>query len=182
MIDLAKKQPAYLRSEEEVKELLGISDFRHMTKDGIVQFVSAIPQMDPEVAAKVIDQVPEMAKIVVDIVKEYEKEFEANNAANDSSSKEAYSVIRDALAVISKQVENEDLSDEARESLNKHLMELVDKGIGLHEKNQGFSLKNSGMFVLGTTVLGLGLYALLGANGTVKFPDFGKIAQHLPKG
>lgn len=39
-------------TEQKVLKKLGIPDFRHMTKDKIVQFASVLPRMDPEVAKK----------------------------------------------------------------------------------------------------------------------------------
>ena len=37
-------------TEDKVLRKLDIPDFRHMTKDKVVSFVSMLPQMDPEVA------------------------------------------------------------------------------------------------------------------------------------
>lgn len=48
----------YNLSEKKVLKKLGIEDFRHMTKDKIVQFASMLPQMDPEVAKKALEQFP----------------------------------------------------------------------------------------------------------------------------
>ena len=50
MSKLAKRKPARLMSEKEVLQKLGIPDFRHLSKKTAVQFISSIPQMDPEVA------------------------------------------------------------------------------------------------------------------------------------
>ena len=51
-----------LMSENDVKSMLGISDFRSISKDQIIQFVSSIPDMDKEVAIKCIEQFPEFEK------------------------------------------------------------------------------------------------------------------------
>lgn len=42
-------------TEKQVLRKLGISDFRHMTKDKVVRFVSMLPYMDPEVAKKALE-------------------------------------------------------------------------------------------------------------------------------
>ena len=71
MSKLAKRKPARLMSEKEVLQKLGIPDFRHLSKKTAVQFISSIPQMDPEVAKKALDQFPELANMALGIAKEY---------------------------------------------------------------------------------------------------------------
>ena len=46
-------------SEEDVKAKLGITDFRHLKKENIMEFMSCVPEMDKEVAMKCIEQFPE---------------------------------------------------------------------------------------------------------------------------
>lgn len=45
-------------SEKQVLEMLGIPDFRHLSKDRIMSFTSALPQMEPQVAIAALQQVP----------------------------------------------------------------------------------------------------------------------------
>jgi len=44
-----------LLTADQVKECLNIPDFRHLTKDKLIEFVSAIPDMDREVAIRIIE-------------------------------------------------------------------------------------------------------------------------------
>ena len=50
-------------SEEAVLKILDIPDFRHLTKDKAIEFVSMIPQMDPEVAIKALEQFPQLKEV-----------------------------------------------------------------------------------------------------------------------
>ena len=55
-------------SEDEVKKALNISDFRSLSKEKIMEFVSIIPKVDKEVAMSIINQFPnyvDMAKNMV---------------------------------------------------------------------------------------------------------------------
>lgn len=59
----------HLLSADEVKNKLGISDFRSISKDQIIEFVSSIPDMEKETAIKCIEQFPEFkscAGIIID--------------------------------------------------------------------------------------------------------------------
>jgi len=60
-----------LLPEKKVLKKLGIPDFRHMTKDKIVSFVSMLPRMDPEVAKAAIEQFPEFTGMAKEIVNQY---------------------------------------------------------------------------------------------------------------
>ena len=50
-------------SEQKALKLLNIPDFRHLTKDKIVEFASLLYRMDPEVAKKALEQIPEYVKL-----------------------------------------------------------------------------------------------------------------------
>lgn len=43
-----------ITSEKQLLKQLGISDFRHMTKDKLLAFTSSIDKVDPEVAKTAI--------------------------------------------------------------------------------------------------------------------------------
>lgn len=55
-------------NEEKVLKKLGIKNFRHLSKDKVVEFISMIPDMDPEVAKAAINQFPEFANTMKSIV------------------------------------------------------------------------------------------------------------------
>lgn len=47
-----------LLTEQEVKEKLGITDFRHLSKSQVIEFVSSIPNMQKDVAIACINANP----------------------------------------------------------------------------------------------------------------------------
>ena len=51
-----------LRTEEDVKRMLKVNDFRSISKNQIIEFVSSIPDMDYTCAHKCIEQFPNFAK------------------------------------------------------------------------------------------------------------------------
>ncbi len=50
-------------TEDEVKKALAIDSFRNMSKEKIMGIVSAIPNMDKEVAIKIIGHFPSYAEL-----------------------------------------------------------------------------------------------------------------------
>lgn len=48
--------------------LIGITDWRHLSKDKLINFISILPDVDNEVAIKIIEQFPEFSKNSVEMV------------------------------------------------------------------------------------------------------------------
>ena len=62
------KKSKKLMSEEDVKKALNVKDFRSLSKDKIMDFVSIIPNIDKEIAISIINQFPNYAKLSKDMV------------------------------------------------------------------------------------------------------------------
>lgn len=52
--------------EKAVLEKLNIPDFRHVSKDNVLALVSEINNADPEVALKIIEQIPELSNYLLE--------------------------------------------------------------------------------------------------------------------
>ena len=60
-----------LLTADQVKQYLNITDFRHLSKDKLIEFVSAIPEMDKDVAIRIIEQFPEFTRCATSLVDHY---------------------------------------------------------------------------------------------------------------
>lgn len=66
-----------LVNEEDVKNALKIDSFRNLSKSKIMEFVSLIPNMDKEVAIKIIEQYPTFARMSEVMVEQLSKMCDA---------------------------------------------------------------------------------------------------------
>ena len=57
--------------EKDLLKMLGIPSFRHMSKDKLASFVSALPDIDPDVAKKALEQFPDLSTAITEIVGHY---------------------------------------------------------------------------------------------------------------
>ena len=64
-------------SEQKVLHKLGIPDFRHMTKEKVVEFATILPKMDPEVAKAAIAQFPNFKDLSLALVDQYKEVIDA---------------------------------------------------------------------------------------------------------
>lgn len=108
-----------LVSIEEVKNALKIDSFRNLSKDKIMEFVSLIPNMDKEVAIKIIEQYPAFIKLSESIVAQLNKMCNTALEKNEESQRLTIQAYKQILDELSNQLRMEDISKEEREKNNK---------------------------------------------------------------
>lgn len=162
-----------LVSVEEVKNALKIDSFRNLSKDKIMEFVSLIPNMDKEVAIKIIEQYPAFAKLSESMVAQLNKMCDNALEKNEESQRLTIQAYKQILDELSNQLHMEDLSKEEREKITKQMIEIADKISIKDTENKAFidkMVKYSTGFAVGTLVLGA---AILGVN--IKGKDIPKL-------
>lgn len=97
-------------TEMQVLKKLDIPDFRHMTKDKVIAFASMLPNMNPEVAKKALEQFPDFASTSLDIMKEYKNIIEAVMEDDRESTQACYDIYNRIMDSLEKMLENENLN------------------------------------------------------------------------
>ena len=162
-----------LVSVEEVKNALKIDSFRNLSKDKIMEFVSLIPNMDKEVAIKIIEQYPAFAKLSESMVAQLNKMCDTALEKNEESQRLTMQAYKQILDELSNQLHMEDISKEEREKITKQMIEIADKISVKDTENKAFidkMVKYSTGFAIGALVLGA---AILGVN--IKGKDIPKL-------
>ena len=158
---------------EEVKNALKIDSFRNLSKDKIMEFVSLIPNMDKEVAIKIIEQYPAFAKLSESMVAQLNKMCDTALEKNEESQRLTIQAYKQILDELSNQLHMEDISKEDREKITKQMIEIADKISVKDTENKAFidkMVKYSTGFAIGALVLGA---TILGVN--IKGKDIPKL-------
>lgn len=137
-------------SEQKVLELLDIPDFRHMSKDKIVEFALMLPRMSPEVAKAALEQIPEYVKLASEIVRTYKDVIDKMFEANATDTKAFYDACNSILSILDRQLHEKNITREERDSINDRML-TVAKMIG----DKGAENKRYWISILG----GLGKFA-----------------------
>ena len=116
-----------LLTEEEVKKELGIVDFRTITKDKIMNFVSLMPKIDKELAMKIIEQFPSYSTMATSMVNNLIEVCNNALANSKNTEKEAIDGYKYVLETIRMELEKGDLTKEEREKYNNQMVEVADK-------------------------------------------------------
>lgn len=154
-----------LMTEDQVKEYLGIPDFRHASKDVLVKFVSAIPYINKDVAVKIIEQFPEFSMCAQSLVSHYSTVCEAmlqDNGRSEEAAMQGYQTTLDALKELATM---QDISIEDRHRFAETMVFVADRMAALDAENKryhaemarGLSLVIGIFFLLGSAILGVNM-------------------------
>lgn len=153
-----------LMSENEVKELLKIDDFRNMSKNKIVEFVSMIPKMDKEVALASINKFPNYAVMAKEMITELAKTLDNAIKNATDANKETLKGYMSILEGLKEELKRDDCSLEERQKINEQMMEIANKIFVTHSEHTslvGNIVQTTGKVVFGAIVVA---GAILGVN------------------
>lgn len=156
---------AQLLSEEDVKKALDIADFRNLSKEKVIEFVSQIPNMDKDLAMKIMEQYPVFAGSAREIVGFLKDVCEKALEKNETSEKEVMLGYRKVLDCLEKSLENNELSEKERQELTRLMIEVADKMSAKDAENKEFIKDIVNKFAVvsvivvafGAAVLGVGV-------------------------
>jgi hypothetical protein len=108
-------------NESAVKRKLGIPNWRNLSKDKVLKFAAAMPEMATEARLKLIEQFPafkDLGKANIDAVAEAHR---STLAANENSQNHFYKAAQDQRDALQADLARDDLSEAQRESLHDRL-------------------------------------------------------------
>ncbi|MGH2108332.1 hypothetical protein [Aerococcus urinaeequi] len=160
-----------LVSIDEVKRAMNIDDFRKISKDKIMEFVSLIPSMDKEVAIEIIKQFPSFVDFASTSIKQLDLLVEEGIKSNEHSnnkSLEAYRKILDELSIL---LQKEHITEDERKWIINKMMNIANKMSDKDSENKVYIdnvIKYGGSLAAGALLLGA---AVLGVkSGNTKIP------------
>ncbi|MGW6540530.1 hypothetical protein ACWGBV_03440 [Streptomyces sp. NPDC055051] len=145
-------------NEAEVKRKLGIPDWRGLSKEKVLKFAAAMPEMATEVRLKLIEQFPafkDLGKANIDAVTQAHK---STLTANDNSQNQFHKASQDHRDALRAGLGRDDLSWEQRDALHDRFERNVRQASEKDSENKQFL--GTGMKVVaaaGAAAIGLGV-------------------------
>lgn len=155
----------FLVSEDDVKKALNIENFRNISKDKIMEFVSLIPQMDKDVAMAIINQFPAYSESALNMIMQLNVMCDKLLASNKASQTDAIEAYKKVLETLRESILKDDITPEERDKITKQMIEVADKISAKDTENKKF-LKDlfktgagvlSVVIVVGATILGVNM-------------------------
>lgn len=125
-------------SEVEIKQALGIETWRNLSKDKMIRFAAMMPDMDTEVALKIIEQFPVFKDFAVDVVDSMEKAQEATLSANVQSQDYVHRAFQDIREILKGELNKDDLSWEKRKYIIEQIQETGRQEFHKDSENKQF--------------------------------------------
>ena len=145
-----------------------ISPFRHISKDKLASFVSSLPDIDTEVAKKALEQFPDLSAAMTGIVGHYRGIISECLAASDADTRLLLEKCASIIDSIQRDLANEELDFEHRQSLIDRSMELL---LVMREIDADGKRFRANVICVASITLGIVAAALVSAlGGKADFP------------
>jgi len=158
----------YMFTENEVKKALAIDSFRNMSKDKIMEFVSAIPNMDKDVAIKIIGQFPAYTGFANNMLAQLNTTCNNAMKENGESQKEVIKAYKKILDDLGELLKKDTITAEERVQITEQMITIADRISAKDTENKDFlnGIINHeiniivGALVLGPVILGVNVKGL----------------------
>lgn len=163
--------------EKDLLKMLGIPSFRYMSKDKLASFVSALPDIDPDVAKKALEQFPDLSAAIAEIVGHYRGIVTECLAGSDADTRLCLEACASTIGSIQRELESETLTFDQRETLIGQSVGLVQTMRAIDADGKRFRAHviyaSSIAFGLATAAL----VSVLGGKADFAFPNLGQVAK-----
>ena len=152
-----------LVSANEVKKALNIESFRNLSKDKVIEFVSLIPNMDKDVAIKIIEQFPEYANFATSMISQLNTMCDSALKSNSESQKDVIEAYKKILDDLGELLKKEDITSEERAIVTDKMVMIADRISAKDTENKAFLInviKSAAPYVGGALILAAAIFGV----------------------
>ena len=161
-------------TEKAVLKKLGIPDFRHLSKDKVIEFASMLDKMDPQVAIKAIEQFPAFAKASLEALNDYKSVLEKSLDKNEESNRKCLEIYNEIIKTLQDATNKPDLSFEERKYYIEKMFEIAKMADAKDTENKNFISQNKNILGgIALVAIGVGV-AVIGGKLNIRIPEFNK--------
>lgn len=158
-------------AEKRALELMQKDNFRGISKNNVMQLVSILDKVDPEVAKSIIAQMPEVVKGVVENEKAYAGVLNRGIESCDMSTSSCFQTEDDIVNALQKEIDKEETTFEQKQYYFEKMAEAAER-----KENKDTEHKNIVLTILkyGGEALMMGLIFTAGifiGKADVKLPS-----------
>lgn len=155
-------------TEKQVLSALDIPDFGHLTKDKVMPLVSLLPQMQPEVAMKALEQFPNFATTVMQIATELKETMGKGIESNSENMEKCSNISQTITDSLIEQAGRDNISFEERKYYIDKMLEVAEIQNSKDTENKEFILKVYALATGAALLLSATMLVALGANTNFK--------------
>jgi hypothetical protein len=154
-------------NEEQVKQALEIDSWRNLSKEKFMSFVSALPDIDKDVAIAIVGQFPHFKDLATGAIASVRDSWNAALVHNQKSHKKSLKAFERYIDILEREMEREQTTNEDRVRLLQMIHEAV-KGIAEKDsENKAWILQGLGIAASAGVVIVAAAFALLGGKAEI---------------
>ncbi|MFD8739511.1 hypothetical protein ACFV06_32000 [Streptomyces sp. NPDC059618] len=111
------------KNEAQIMQALEIDSWRHLSKDKMIRFAAMMPDMDTEVALKIVEQFPVFKDFAMDAVNVMEKRHESTLSANKQSQEHVHRAFQEIRQILKNELDKDYLTWEEKKFLIEQIQE-----------------------------------------------------------
>lgn len=146
------------KNEGEIKQKLGIESWRNLSKDKMIRFAMMMPDMDTELALKIVEQFPVFADFATGVVGAMKKMHKTTLVANKESQDHFHQSCKTAIEILNVQLNKDGLSLEEKKYFVEEIKEILKLESQKDSENKQFldaALKKLQGFAVAAIALGV---------------------------
>ncbi|CDR12707.1 hypothetical protein [Streptomyces iranensis] len=113
------------KNEAQIMKALGIESWRNLSKDKMVRFAAMMPNMDTEVALKIVEQFPAFKNFAKDAVSAIERAHQSTFSANNQSQERVHRAWQEVRDILKGELGKDDLGREEKKFLIEQIQETA---------------------------------------------------------
>lgn len=137
------------KNELEIKQALGIDSWRELSKDKMVRFYGMLPDMDKELALKVVEQFPSFKEFAQTAVESMETSHRSTLDSNERSGHHAHDAYRDVRTALKAELDRDDVTWEQRQWIIEQMQDTARQQFAKDSENKRFLDSALGKVVVG---------------------------------
>ncbi|MCM1973999.1 hypothetical protein [Streptomyces sp. G1] len=111
------------KDEDEIKKALGIDSWRNLSKDKMVRFAAMMPDVDTEVALKIVEHFPAFKDFAENAVDSMKKAHESTLSANKHSQDQFHQACQEIREILRSELNKDNLSWEEKKFIIEKIQE-----------------------------------------------------------
>lgn len=140
-------------TEQKVKDALKINSWQNLSKEKILEFVAMMPEVDVEVAKKIIEQFPEFIAFAKTVLENMKTVYLSANASNSENQKAINDNLNSLSKILDDQLNSTEITFEEKKYYIDKLFELSEMMINNDKENKKFLLEMFDKYSTSSTML-----------------------------
>jgi len=113
------------KNEAQVLKKLGLESWRNLSKEHVVRFAAMMPEMDREVALRIVEQFPQFKEFALGALDILERGLESALEKNQASQEHVHSAFRAVREILQGELGREDVGPADRMVILEMIMETA---------------------------------------------------------